>query len=335
MVFATVLLLIGPAVANDPPLPARLSETGLYVPGTLDIAAENAAYTPQYPLWTDGAAKRRWLYLPPGTAIDAGNPDAWEFPVGTKLWKEFGYSRPVETRFIERLPDGSWRFSAYAWNADGSDAFLADDAGARLHVQDAPRKRYEIPSRDDCRACHEAAPVPVLGATALQLSPARDRHPLHAQAEAAQGLDLAGLEARGWLKNLPRALHESPPRIDTGDRTRAVLGYLHGNCGHCHNDSGPLASLDLSLLQSAADTDRSRQRTLATLIGHASDTPLDELSVRVVPGQPDHSVLLARLHASNPYTRMPPLGSSVAHAQATELVRAWIEHDISPEDISQ
>ena len=67
----------------------------------------NLAFSPQYPLWSDGAAKRRWISLPPGTAIDASRPDAWEFPRGTRLWKEFSLDRPVETRFIERLPDGS------------------------------------------------------------------------------------------------------------------------------------------------------------------------------------------------------------------------------------
>src|SRR5262245_53854204 len=39
-------------------------------------------YTPQYPLWTDGAAKRRWLRLPPGEAVDASDPDHFDFPPG-------------------------------------------------------------------------------------------------------------------------------------------------------------------------------------------------------------------------------------------------------------
>ena len=45
-----------------------------------EIDPRNLAFAPQYPLWTDGAAKRRWISLPPGTAIDASDPENWVFP---------------------------------------------------------------------------------------------------------------------------------------------------------------------------------------------------------------------------------------------------------------
>ena len=67
------------------PLPQRLSETGLYVPDSLRVRGDNIAFAPQYPLWSDGTSKRRWIYLPPGAAIAASKVDAWEFPVGTRL----------------------------------------------------------------------------------------------------------------------------------------------------------------------------------------------------------------------------------------------------------
>ena len=121
------------------------------------MRADNIAFAPQYPLWSDGTSKRRWIYLPPGAAIDASRVDAWEFPVGTRLWKEFGYDRRVETRFIERLADGSWRFAAYVWNKEGTDAVLAAEDGAVLPVSAAPGGRYVVPSRNDCLACHEGA----------------------------------------------------------------------------------------------------------------------------------------------------------------------------------
>ena len=112
--------------------------------------------------------------FPPGGSIDASRVDAWEFPVGTKVWKEFGYGKAIETRMIERVADGSWRFATYVWNADGSDAVLAPEDGAVVAVCDAPGGRYAVPGRGDCVACHEGSAVPVLGFTALQLSPDRD-----------------------------------------------------------------------------------------------------------------------------------------------------------------
>jgi len=162
--------------ADVPALPQHLRDTGLYAEGVL-------AFSPQYPLWSDGAVKHRSIYLPPGTSIDATQPDAWDFPRGTKLWKEFRHGRALETRFIERTANGEWRFASYVWTADGADAVLAPAAGIReMPAREAPGERYAIPAQDDCRACHEGAPVPVLGFSALQLSP--DRDPLAPRAES-------------------------------------------------------------------------------------------------------------------------------------------------------
>lgn len=159
-VLASLLLplALGSALAGEPP--ARLQDTGLGGPGVV-------AFEPRFPLWTDGAAKHRWLKLPAGATIDASDPDAWQFPPGTTLWKEFAFGgRPVETRMVRREADGRWTFAAYVWNAAGTEATLAPAAGLVLTVAG---QRHTIPSRDDCSACHAAAPVPVLGYSAIQL----------------------------------------------------------------------------------------------------------------------------------------------------------------------
>jgi mono/diheme cytochrome c family protein len=313
-----------------PPLPDTLAETGLFLPGTRTITPDALPYSPQYPLWSDGAAKRRWLYLPPGTAIDASAPDAWQFPPGTRLWKEFGYSKPVETRYIERLADGSWRFATYIWNDDGSEARLAPAEGVPdLPVRDAPDGIYAVPSREDCLACHEAAAVPVLGVGALQLSPDRDRQAPHAEPVARDHVDLRELAERGLLANLPPDLIENPPRIPAlSANARAALGYLHGNCGHCHNSDGPLAELELDLLQPAAGGAAGSARTLATLVDQASEFQAAGIDTRVVPGEHASSMLLARMRSRHPLAQMPPLGTRVSDAEANELIKRWIDHDL-------
>src|SRR5947209_7643500 len=86
--------------ANRPPV--HLRETGLYAPGSSErIATDALPFSPQYPLWSDGAEKRRWIRLPRGTQIDARDPDHWVFPVGTRIWKEFSLGRRLETRMLE------------------------------------------------------------------------------------------------------------------------------------------------------------------------------------------------------------------------------------------
>ena len=68
----------------------------------------------------------------------AEGTDAWKFPLGTRLWKEFPHDgRRLETRYIERLADGSWRFAAYVWNDEGSDAALAPQTGLLRHLKPA------------------------------------------------------------------------------------------------------------------------------------------------------------------------------------------------------
>jgi hypothetical protein len=272
------------------PLPARLSETGLFAQGV-------RAFSPQYPLWSDGAAKRRWILLPAGTAIDARNIDAWEFPPGTKLWKEFAFDRPVETRMIERLADGSWRFSTYVWNAAGTDADLAPEDGVRaLPVRSAPDGRYAVPSRADCLACHEGAAVPVLGFSAVQLAP-----------------DLGDWMARAVVRNVPSAVVDAPPRF------LPALGYLHGNCGHCHNEAGAVAGIDLVLAQSAGDSAASARRTLRSLFGRQS-----RFREAGTAGVQRESVLTQRMKSDSPYSRMPPLGVSVVDREGVALVEQWI-----------
>jgi len=328
VLFGSWVHAVGAETTQPAPLPQHLRDTGLYAPGSsTQIDARNLAFSPQYPLWSDGTRKRRWIYLPPGTTIDASRPDAWDFPTGTRLWKEFAHGRPVETRFIERLPDGTWRFGSYVWNAEGTDATLAPGDGiAALPVAGAPNGTYAIPGEFDCRACHEGAAVPVLGFGALQLSP--DRDPLAPHADARSEIDLSGLVSRGLIRNLPTALIETPPRINaSSDAERAALGYLHGNCAHCHNDNGSPVPVDLTLAQSAASGAASSEQALRSMIdarsryrGHglSADAPL------IAPGRPDASVLIARVASRNPQRQMPPLGTQLLDTEALVLLERWI-----------
>jgi hypothetical protein len=322
------------------PLPQHLRDTGLFVAGSTVVRAENVPFSPQYPLWSDGATKRRWLSLPPGSFIDATRPDAWEFPRGTRLWKEFAYgTRKVETRFIERVADGSWRFAVYVWNDEGSDAVLAPaDGFVSLAVPAAPGGRYAVPAQADCRACHEGAAVPVLGASALQLSPDRDPLAPHADPLDAGAADLRALVERGWLRNLPPRLLVDAPRIAAASPTeRAALGYLHGNCGHCHNDlvepgdGGSAAPVGLIAAQRAAASAADTQRVLHSMLGASSRFRLNGTRADaklIVPGRADASVLALRMRSRNPYTQMPPVGTRIADADGLALIERWINDDL-------
>lgn len=325
------------------PLPERLSQTGLYVQGsTTEVRPDLIAFSPQYPLWSDGATKRRWIELPTGMSIDASHPDAWEFPPGTRLWKEFSVGRPVETRFIERLADGSWRFAAYIWTEDGSDAILAPPERSVSLPPNATRSaRYTIPSESDCRACHEGAVVPVLGFSALQLSPDRDPLAPHAESAKPGAADLRALVARGLVRNLPQKLIDNPPRIAAASAVeRAALGYMHGNCAHCHNESseGAGVPVEAKLEQKVSDP-KSTQLVLGSLIGSSSrfrGTNPDTPTQLVMRGRSHASVLTLRMRSREPRVQMPPLGTSLPDTEALTLIERWIDHDLkSPKETQQ
>ncbi|HVK72502.1 MAG TPA: hypothetical protein VM734_04255 [Kofleriaceae bacterium] len=294
--------------------PATLGETGFDA-----LAGERLAFAPQYPLWSDGAHKRRWIYLPPGTWIDATDGDAWQFPVGTRLWKEFSFGRPVETRYMERRASG-WIYATYVWNPAGTEATLAPARGVTTDVEVAPGVTHVVPGAGDCVACHGNGATPVLGMSALQLSVDRDPGALHREPPIAGAIDLAGLVATGRVRNLRGGLVAAAPRIAAGTPVeRAALGYLHGNCSSCHRPDGPLATLAMSLRAPDA---------IATAVGQhgrfALRTDAAERT-RITPGAPAQSVLLARIASRSPALQMPPIGTGVVDAEAVALITAWIE----------
>ncbi len=233
-----LLALLLPLAAAAAPPPEHLRDTGLYADASMQATAPGVIeFTPRHPLWSDGSAKRRWIRLPAGRFVDASNPDAWRFPRGTRLWKEFAFGARVETRVITLGADGRWQFAIYRGAADGRDATLVPAAGARgVPAEGAPGGRWDLPSQDDCRACHADARVPVLGFGALQL-----------------GELLPQLVQRGLVRHGPPAWRERAPEIVAADDTeRAARGYLHGNCGHCHHAGG--VPVPLVLAQDVAGT---------------------------------------------------------------------------------
>ena len=312
--------------------PAHLRDTGLYSDWpNRTVAAANLPFSPQYPLWSDGAVKSRWMFIPKGRFIDGSNPDVWRFPVGTRFWKEFRFGRRAETRFIEHTRTG-WQFAAYVWNDDESDAVLAPEDGIKYSVAINEGVRHAIPSRNDCRACHEAGPARVLGVTALQLSPDRDPNAPHAEVPQAGAIDLPSLVARGLLRGLPPRFTTTAPRVEAATATaRAALGYLHANCGACHTGAGELKSLGFALNYTLAGAGSQPVSAVRTSVGQVSQFKLQDspdVVERICAGLPDKSVLVARMSSRHPVLQMPPLGTRIVDEQAVQLIRKWIGEDL-------
>jgi hypothetical protein len=199
---------------------------------------------------------------------------------------------------MRRAAEG-WEFAAYRWLPDGSEGELLDgESEVAVTVStDGATFDHEIPSRLACRACHESARAQVLGFSELQLN--HDGTLERFQTMLAPGLP------------------EQPASISADDPTeRDVLGYLTGNCVHCHNGQGvgPNSVYDLS-----------HEVAFANLINQETDSSATAFGLRVVPGDPDGSILMRGLLRDDGDAKaMPPVGVQLRDEQAIALFRAWI-----------
>jgi hypothetical protein len=285
-------------------LPERLSQTGLFVPGTRTITAEVWSFRPRFELWSDGASKQRWIRLPPGTRIDSGDLDAWQFPVGTKVWKEFTRDGVrVETRLLERLP-GGWMGLAYVWQEDQLDA-----TSMPYGAIDALGTGHDVPASNECPACHAGRASFVLGFSAIQLAAPPD----------AGALNLDELVRLDLVTNVPVAT----PRVPGNETEQAALGYLHANCSHCHNASRPR--------RGGARCFDPESRVDFTLRASEGADVADTATYRTASGDcfvkqhPSESKLIDLVGQRGRFRQMPPLATEVVDAAAVALLRRWIE----------
>jgi mono/diheme cytochrome c family protein len=205
----------------------------------------------------------------------------------------FAFYRVVDTRGVARLAAGTGGPGASLGNAAGSDAVLAP-RGASGDLGGG--RRHDVPAAGECLLCHDTSRTPNLGFSTLQLSTDRDPGAPHAETPPPGAVDLTSLVASGRLVNLPDALVATPPRIAARTPTeRAALGYLHGNCGGCHEPHGALSELEMDL----------RANAIATTVGRRDR-------------------LLARMSSRAPHLQMPPLGTRVVDDDAVALVARWI-----------
>ncbi len=296
-----------PVTCNGPP--------GLYVDGSCTVLAEGVRFfQPRYWLWTDGADKKRYIYLPPGTQIDTTDPDGWVFPVGTRLYKTFLVDGVrIETRLLEKRADVDadggtgepyWIHVAYAWDAAQTSVNAVPDG-----VEDALGTDHDIPSSEQCLTCHTPVARDMgLGFSAIQLN-----HDL-------SGLSLAMLRAD---QRLTADISLDAARIPGDSVENEALGYLHANCGHCHGGpAAPGPGLRMRSLVGTSSVEESDAFT--TAVGVPSNWFDVGITARIVAGDPGASAIFARLSRRGG-GQMPPLGTEAVDDVGAGRVSAWID----------
>ena len=295
----------------------------------------NAGVTPydlNTPLWSDGALKFRYVFIPPGMQARYNSEGVFEFPVGTVLIKTFAFAadmrtptenvRFLETRLLIRREAG-WIALPYVWNAEQTEARLSP-IGADIPVQftdeagETVSLDWAVPNRNQCQACHDrAGAITPIGPSARNLNRA---FPYAEGAEnqltrwSARDL-LSGAPAATEAPRVPRSYDSSDGRLDA--RARA---YLDVNCAHCHNPEGPAhtSGLDLSWSQREPIRWGVFKRPVAAGRGSAG------FEFSIEPGHPERSILLHRMEATDPGVMMPETGRQLVDERAIALMRDWI-----------
>src|SRR6266850_3793334 len=162
------------------PFPTKLSETGLFIstkenkphPGLIP-------YSVNSPLWSDGAAKERFIALPGQERIEYTSANGWNFPNGSVLVKTFSLGdKKIETRLIAKQSN-DWHGYTYIWDEAQTDATLIPSGGLdRDYVVNDKKQTWHFPSRAECLVCHSRAANFVLGLNELQMNKGDQLHRL-------------------------------------------------------------------------------------------------------------------------------------------------------------
>lgn len=310
---ALVLVEPCPGAADPPP---TLECTGLYEDfATKKLSPAVRHYAPAVPLWSDGAVKNRWVYIPPGKTIDNSTPSEWVFPIGTRFWKEFSVGgKRIETRLFKKVQRNFWHYTTYAWNADES-ATTTSVGGDIVLGSGAP---YHIPTHSECNDCHKGRSDNILGFEQALLG-----------LPGAEGVTLDQLATEGELSMPPAQVNLQVGDDGTGLAAPA-LAWMHVNCGvTCHNTNtnsfAYAAGMNLRLDPTLLDgTSLAGSDSLLTTVGIPAKTPSWNGAIRIVPGNPTGSLLVRLISHRGMGMQMPPIATFVVDDADVANVVAWV-----------
>jgi uncharacterized repeat protein (TIGR03806 family) len=295
-------------------LPDKLSSLGLFTDlSALTPIPELLPYQVNFPLWSDGAAKKRWIYIPKGKQIKFDSTEEWQPPVGTILVKEFDFDHKSEIR-IEYLSDSGWQLSSYVWQADQLDATrVTQTTGIEVSSSASPKPfKWFIPSPNECLKCHKTGASvtgsPVLGLKTEQLGP----------------MQLSQWIENGLFSNPPPTVSNLSYLPDLSHDTTSTpvhdlaRGYLAVNCSSCHRPNG-FVPTNLDMRWEIGNTDMNA-------IG--KPPMFGNLGVQgamiITPSDKSKSILWLRMSQTGP-DHMPFLGSKELDQTGLRYIQQWID----------
>ena len=316
LLMAAAVAAKSPAVAfvNDAALlsgtnPATLADFHFFIdPARQQPAKGVTPYRLNTPLWSDGAEKLRFVYVPDGQKVTADGEGLLKLPVGSALIKTFKMGgKLIETRVLLHRAEG-WVALPYQWNAAQTEARLVL-AGARVDVTTPAGQAisYAIPNKNQCKECHALAGAVV---------------PIGPKARNLAANWLVDWQRAGHLDRVP-AVANRIPLWEARAKAPAALaarGYLDANCAHCHNPAGSASNSGLDLRWEQREPLKYGVLKRPVAAGRGSGT----FEYDIVPGDPAHSILTYRMSSLEGGISMPELGRASLDPDGMAVVARWI-----------
>ena len=297
---------------------AACRDYGFFADGPRQLPGERVIpYALNTPLWSDGAEKLRFIYLPEG---NAGWRGRWGRPAafsrGRGNHQDLCFRRrpepPPDRNPPAAAPGGRLGGAALSLNAEA-------DRGDPLRWQ-AGRLDLVTPAGEANFLCHpQQEPVQDLARqgrpTVIPIGPkARNLSAEWLGQIAAAGRRLDGLPRRRRPAARLVKPHTSGPAEPTG------AAYLDVNCAHCHQPGGGASNsgLDLRWEQEDPHAIGVLKRPVAAGRGAGGH------DFSVLPGAPDQSILLYRMDSAEPGIAMPELGKASVDHDGVAVIRRWI-----------
>lgn len=287
-------------------------------------------YEPASALFTDYAHKKRFVWMPKGTAATYdGDGTILKLPVGAVLIKNFYYdnvqpsnsTRIIETRIMIRKATG-WIFAEYVWNDEQTEAFL-DLAGSNTSIEWMENgviksvSSYRIPSEQQCLTCHKVNEQ----AYPIGIKP-QNMNFDYAYSTGTKNQLKKWIDT-GYLQNtIPTSIAST---VDYSDISKSlelrVRSYLDINCAHCHQNN---SHCDYRPMRFAfSETTNLSNMGVCVETQDMADFP-PALAKIVNPGNSNRSMLHYRLNTEEESYRMPLLGRSTIHQEGIALIEEWI-----------
>jgi hypothetical protein len=225
----------------------------------------------------------------------------------------------LETRILYRTP-WYWYGTTYRWNDTQTDATLVPPSGQseELTIRDGDglaKLVWSYPSRRECLSCHNSKSRGALGFYTGQLN-----RPI----DYGDGTEnqLEALSRAGYFDREITDPHTYPALAPLDNENKSLefraVSYIEANCANCHRPH--LTGIAQALFDARTETPIS----LSHLIGaRPHNNHGDEHHLFIHPGEPEESVVYHRMETTGLH-RMPPLGTSIPHAAALDVMARWI-----------